>query len=48
MALGLTALSIYIQPFVDTVYPQINGPLYSNAVIGTLPLMGELLHLVQR
>ena len=28
--------------------PQSNGLLYNNTVIGTLALMGELLHLVQR
>ena len=36
------------QPFTGTLKPQSNGPLYSNTVIGHWPLMGGLLHLVQR
>jgi len=30
-----------------TLKLQSNGPLYNNTVIGTWPLMGGLLHLVQ-
>jgi len=33
---------------MGTLKPQSNGPLYSNTVIGTLAVMGGLLHLVQR
>jgi len=33
---------------MGTQQPQSNGPLYSNTAIGTWPLMGGLLPLVQR
>jgi len=38
-----------INPLIATLKPQSNGPSYSNTVIGIhWPLMGGLLHLVQR
>jgi len=37
-----------INHLMDALKPQSNVPLYSNTAIGTWPLMGELLHLVQR
>jgi len=37
----------FLNPLVGTLKPHINGPLYSNTVIGTLAVDG-LLHLVQR
>ena len=34
-----------LNPLMGTLKPQSSGPLYSNTVIGTWPLMGGLLHL---
>ena len=39
----------YVNLLMGTLKPQSNGPLYSNTVTGIhWPLMGGLLHLVQR
>ena len=41
-------LKSMVNPSIATLKQQSNGPSYSNSVIGTLALMGGLLHLVQR
>jgi len=38
--LWLWDLSCCINPFIGTLQPQSNGPLYSNTVIGTLAVDG--------
>jgi len=49
LKIGHTCLIGYIfvmpLPFMGTLKLQINGPLYSNTVIGTLAVAGWLLHL---
>jgi len=37
-----------LNPLMGTLKPQINGPLYSNTVIGTLAVDGWAVHLAQR
>jgi len=44
----LFAISFEPNPLMGTLTLQSNGPLYRNTVIGHWPLMGGLLHLVQR
>ena len=34
-------MNCFVQPFMGTLKPQSNGPLYSNTVIGTLAVDGR-------
>ena len=48
MSLAFLLMRCNVNALIPTLKPQSNGPFYSSRVIGTLAVVGGLLHLVQR